>query len=193
MFTPTNVTLTYDLHWKWVILAASWGIRLALTRLFWWFLSLLLRTAEDANTSYTGRKDLLAQVRKALKTNVIRYLEQRYRSGWIGNDDMVAVSLRFDPPNAWIWQSLSWNKSAQRVSLIQRRHAGREESGTRWISREMTNHETADSCASHKHGWLLRSSSTTLFICCSDSPLKQYDVYTILILSAISQHKTPCF
>lgn len=103
--------------------------------LFWWFL--YRRTSEDANTSCTHRSAGPGR-QSLLKTIFKRYLVQRDRSGWVGDNDMVAVSLRFDPLNAWISQSLTWNKSAQRVSLIQRGHAGREESGARRISREKT-------------------------------------------------------
>lgn len=49
---------------------------------------------------------------------------------------MVAVPLRLDPLDARIRQILTWNESAQRVSLVQRGHAEREEGGTRQISRE---------------------------------------------------------
>lgn len=49
---------------------------------------------------------------------------------------MVAVSLRLDPLDARVGQILTWNESAQRVSLVQRGHAGREEGGTGQISRE---------------------------------------------------------
>lgn len=49
---------------------------------------------------------------------------------------MVAVPLRLDPLDARIGQILTWNESAQRVSLVQRGHAGREGGGTRQISRE---------------------------------------------------------
>lgn len=48
---------------------------------------------------------------------------------------MVAVPLRLDPLDTRIGQILAWNESAQRVPLVQRGHAGREE-GTRQISRE---------------------------------------------------------
>lgn len=60
--------------------------------------------------------------------NVQLYLVQGDRARRVGDYDMVAVSLHFNALNARIWQRLAWNTSTQRVALIQRGHAGWEES-----------------------------------------------------------------
>lgn len=86
-----------------------------------------LRGAEDANTSL-HRSHISAGSGSEVLFNIciIRHLVQCDRSSRVGDKDMVAVSLRLDPLDTRIWQSLTWNKSAQRVSLIQSGHAGRE-------------------------------------------------------------------